>query len=640
MTDAGHNRLGGVPVTFTVTQGGGNINGAPTYNTVSDSDGRVLALLTLGPAPGQDNNVVEANFAGNTGFAAAFAASAKVPGDPAQTSIGGVVQDNSNNPIENVTMRVFQTRLGSNNNQPVEIGTPVPADTNGQFKITPAPLGFLKLMADGTTATAGGKLYPTLEFDMVTVAGQDNTVGMPIYLPALDPTAKLCVTATTGGVLTMPSSPGFSLTLAPGAATFPGGSKTGCVTVTPVNPDKVPMVPGFGQQPRYVVTIQPVGTSFNPPAAITIPNMDGLAPNAKTEMYSYDHDLASFVAIGSGMVSPDGSVIASDPGTGVMKAGWHCGGNPNSTGSAGTCPDCKTCQGSACIDDPTKDNQQCSLPSSSTGFCLSGTCVDPTVQILSADVRQDQIKVQLSPSGLNGPLKLELTGSSTHTISTNNRAGGSNSNESFSIPTLPQGDFTNIRATWTVNGQNRMANFAYHIKVHGLVRHSVYNTPYESQCTGTGTASVYITTAACQFTASTLNSQFKGQLDLNGSGVSNNHGTLQVEAFCIGRPGAPSDGAGRSYRAVTAIRTSCGAGVSDSTVASYSANSSGPISGGGNVFIYQLGNPGIDKTVTDKCPACGPVTNFVRQLDNYTTRQACRPSAFNDLGNFITIEIF
>src|SRR5262249_22973012 len=161
----------------------------------------------------------------------------------------------------------------------------------------------------------------------------DNTVGMPIFLPALDPLAKVCVDATTGGVLKVSSSPGFSLNILPGSATFPGGSKTGCVSVTPGNPDKGPMGPGFGQQPRSVVTIQPVGTTFNPPAAITIPNMDGLTPNAKTEMYSYDHDLAAFVAIGVGTVSADGSVIASDPGVGVLKAGWHCGGNPNVPGS-------------------------------------------------------------------------------------------------------------------------------------------------------------------------------------------------------------------------------------------------------------------------------------------------------------------
>src|SRR5207253_3072256 len=156
--------------------------------------------------------------------------------------------------------------------------------------------------------------------------------GSPIFLPKLSAGSQVCVTATTGGTLTVPQAPGFSLTIAPGSATFPGGARTGCVSVTPVNADKIPMVPGFGQQPRFIVTIQPVGTTFNPPAAITMPNVDGLAPRAVTELYSYDHDLATFVAIGTGTVSADGAIIASDPGVGVLKAGWHCGGNPNVSG--------------------------------------------------------------------------------------------------------------------------------------------------------------------------------------------------------------------------------------------------------------------------------------------------------------------
>src|ERR1019366_2581245 len=165
-------------------------------------------------------------------------------------------------------------------------------------------------------------------------------------LKDLDLSHQLCVSDTVGGTLTLPSSPGFSLTVAANSATFPGGSRSGCITVTPVNSDKGPMAPGFGQQPRFIVTIQPVGTAFNPPAPITIPNVDGLAPHAVTEMYSYDHDLATFTAIGTGTVSADGSVIASDPGVGVLKAGWHCGGNPGSTGVAATCAICFFCAGS------------------------------------------------------------------------------------------------------------------------------------------------------------------------------------------------------------------------------------------------------------------------------------------------------
>ena len=173
--------------------------------------------------------------------------------------------------------------------------------------MTQAPVGVFKLMADGTTAQVVGKKYPTLEFDVTTVPGRTTTVGMPMYLKALDTENQLSVTASQGGtlrrceemrpqagvgrlkpappmqandlpvvaqavspayrisshLLTLPASPGFSLTVAPGSATLPGGSRSGCITVTPVNLDKIPMAPGFGQQPRFMVTIQPNGTTFN-----------------------------------------------------------------------------------------------------------------------------------------------------------------------------------------------------------------------------------------------------------------------------------------------------------------------------------------------------------------------------------------
>jgi hypothetical protein len=361
VTDAGHNRVPNVSVTFTVTQGGGTLNGLISQLVKTDSNGRAIAVLTLGSEAGNDNNVVQANFPGNPGTPAVFTASGRAPGNPAATTISGVVLDNSNNPIQGVTMRLFQTNQASNNNLPMQIGTPVQTNAQGSFVISQAPVGFYKLMADGTTAVSP-KSYPTIEYDLVTVAGQDNTVGTPIYLPALDTVNKLCVDATHGGTLTLPQSPGFSLTVLPGSATFPGGARSGCVTVSTVNGDKVPMAPGFGQQPRFIVSIQPVGTIFNPPAPMTIPNVDGLAPRAVTEMYSYDHDLGMFVAIGTGTVSNDGSAIATNPGVGVLKAGWHCGGDPNASGNVADCGECKICQGSQCAnDDSQKPKEFCSV---------------------------------------------------------------------------------------------------------------------------------------------------------------------------------------------------------------------------------------------------------------------------------------
>jgi hypothetical protein len=364
VTDAGNNRIPNVPVTFAALTGGGSLNGAPSQVVTTDSDGRALAVFTLGPAAAGGSNVVQADFVGNTGGAVAFTAFSKLAGDPSKTTISGVVLDNSNSPIPNVTMRLYQTNQGSNNNLPLQIGTPVVTDAQGHFLIVNAPFGYFKLMADGLTAGGGTTSYPTLEYDIVTIAGLDNTVGTPIYLPVLNTANQLCVDATHGGTLTLPQSPGFSLTIAPGAATFPGGARQGCVSVSTVNGDKVPMSPGFGQQPRFIVTIQPVGTIFNPPAAMTLPNVDGLAPREKTEMYSYDHDLSMFIAIGTATVSDDGSVIASDPGTGVLKAGWHCGGDPNAVGHVADCKACKICNGVECVADPNAT--ACNQPDSFT----------------------------------------------------------------------------------------------------------------------------------------------------------------------------------------------------------------------------------------------------------------------------------
>jgi hypothetical protein len=340
VTDAGHNRLHNVPVTFTVLQGGGHFASETARTVMTDSDGRALAILTLGLQEGMDNNVVRADFADNPGAAALFVASGRVAGDPSATAISGVVVDNTDQPIPGVTLKVEGTSLAARTN------------AEGQFVLQSAPVGHAKLIVDGSTVQRPG-FWPNLEYELVTVAGQNNTVGMPIPLLPLDLPSGLFVDATHGGTLTLAQVPGFSLTVTPGSATFPDGAHSGLVSVTLVHADKVPMVPNFGQQPRFIVTIQPAGVHFDPPAPIILPNVDGLAPGEVTELYSFDHDLGQFVSIGTGTVSEDGTVLRSDPGVGIIKGGWHCGGNPAEAGTCCACGECSHCdENGDCVNDP------------------------------------------------------------------------------------------------------------------------------------------------------------------------------------------------------------------------------------------------------------------------------------------------
>ncbi|HUG74074.1 MAG TPA: carboxypeptidase regulatory-like domain-containing protein [Acidimicrobiia bacterium] len=343
VTDAGHNRISGASVLFRVPKGGGLLpNGLQEAVVTTDSDGRAITGFTLDPEEGIANNVVEAVIEGLPDSpVASFVASGRTAGDPAQTSVSGVVLDNTNRPIEGATLRIKGTTM-----------TAV-TDAQGQFRIAGAPVGSIKLIVDGSTANRPGS-WPDLEFDLVTVPGRDNTVNMPIFLLPLDLEHGIFVDEGTGGTLTLPNMPGFALEVAPGSVTFPSGGRSGLVSATVVHSDKVPMVPNFGQQPRLIVTIQPAGARFEPPAELSIPNVDGLAPGEVTEMYSFDHDLGHFVSIGPATVSDDGTIVTSNPGVGILKAGWHCGGNPAGSGTTHDCPQCQSCVNNRCQADDGK----------------------------------------------------------------------------------------------------------------------------------------------------------------------------------------------------------------------------------------------------------------------------------------------
>ena len=353
VTDAGANTVQGARVKFEVRAGGGLFQNKLTeYEALTDSDGRASAHLTLGGLDGLDKQLVRAtlldaplieNEAGEQVtqlIYAGFSASGLQASDPSQTSISGVVLDNQDNPLPGVTVRVDGTTR-----QAI-------VDEEGRFTITEAPVGPVHLIVDGSTTTVEGE-YPALSYNLVTVSGAKNPMAAPIYMVKLN-TENAVWAGEEDVALTLPEVPGFKLEVPAGSVTFPDGSREGMVSVTVVNSSKVPMAPPNGMQPQFIVTIQPTGAMFDAPARLTLPNVDAHKPGAQVEMFSYDHDLEEFVAIGLGTVSEDGSTVRSNPGVGVIKAGWHCGASPGGSGTPNSCGDCAECDGTTCQPTPDK----------------------------------------------------------------------------------------------------------------------------------------------------------------------------------------------------------------------------------------------------------------------------------------------
>lgn len=376
VTDAGSNLIPNAEVEFAVTTGSGRFaDGQQTYRTTTDSDGRASARFVLGHEEGLDAQRVTATLVG-TMATAGFTASGFKPGDPGQTSISGVVLDNQDTPLPGVTVRVDGTTRQAL------------SDAQGRFKIDAVPVGPVHLIADGSTTTVAGE-WPSLSYNLVTVAGVDNPLSAPIYLVKLD-TERAVYVGVEDQEITLPEVPGFKLEVAAGSVTFPDGKKEGYLSVTPVNANKIPMPPPNAMQPQFIVTIQPHGAKFDPPAKLTLPNVDAHLPGAEVEMYSYDHDLEEFVTIGLGTVTRDGSLIVSNPGIGVIKAGWHCGSQP---GGSGCCESGREC--GYCEDPDGECPQGCKLNRDRVypperqieGNCHLETCGGPKLDV--SDVPED-----------------------------------------------------------------------------------------------------------------------------------------------------------------------------------------------------------------------------------------------------------
>jgi len=202
-------------------------------------------------------------------------------------------------------------------------GVATTTDVNGHFILEGIPSGVqvLDLATANANLAPDGSPYASFR-ENITIEPGDTVVSRPFYLPRIDVTS---LTPVDPAVTTVVSNPGLGITMtvAPGAAVNEDGTPfTGQLSISEVLDGLAPASMPEEFEPGLLVTIQPVGVRFDPPAAIVFPNTDSLAPGIEMDIWSLSPITGGFAIVGLARVSDDGLRVETYDG-GIQAADWH-----------------------------------------------------------------------------------------------------------------------------------------------------------------------------------------------------------------------------------------------------------------------------------------------------------------------------
>lgn len=145
-------------------------------------------------------------------------------------------------------------------------------NVDGSFELQGVPAGRQVLDVDGRASRTGDGHYGQFRVEMLLAEEISRHLDRPIYLPFIPAVSQRSV--RLDGPTTVMSGDGVILKIPPGAARLDGHEYDGVISIQTIPFDRTPFaLPAvFADQTGRIVSIQPVGISFEVPVPITIPD--------------------------------------------------------------------------------------------------------------------------------------------------------------------------------------------------------------------------------------------------------------------------------------------------------------------------------------------------------------------------------